>query len=278
MPGRTAATPGTRPWVQSIPVEAIRASPYQPRGPLAAESIEELAASIREHGVLQPIVVRPVEDGFEVVAGERRWRAARAAGLDAVPAVVRELSDREAAVLALVENLQREDLPFFEEAEGYRRLLEEFRLSQEDLARELGRSQPAIANKLRLLKLEPEVRRRVCEAGLSERHARALLRLEGEAERLAAVEAFVRGNLNARQAEAWVERRLRAGGQVRRRAGKDAPAAVLRCLEAVRELAQGLRRAGLSAEVAEEEDGRGWVIRLRIGRPEARGAGSGRRG
>lgn len=249
--------------VRTIDVAAIRPCPYQPRRSVAPEDLVELVASIREHGVLQPVLVRPMDGYFELVAGERRWRAAEAAGLRAIPAVVREVSERDAALLALVENLQRTDLHFFEEAEGYRQLVEEFRLSQDELAAQVGKSQPAVANKLRLLKLEASVRRRVEEAGLSERHARSLLALEDEGARLAAVEAFVSGEMTARQADDWVAKRggdrPRAAGRV----GSDVPT-YLRRLERV---AKDLGRAGYVVELARDEDEQGWTIRLRIARP-----------
>ena len=252
-------------FVRSIPVDQIHPGTYQARRHFPPESLAELVASVREHGILQPVLVRPQGGGFELVAGERRWRAAREAGLATMPAVVREMSEREAAVAGLVENLQREDLPFFEEAEGYRQLLEEFRLSQDELATELGKSQPAIANKIRLLRLEDPVRDAVVRAQLGERHARALLRLDTAAERLRAVDVFAQGRMSAQQAEAWVSQQL--DGRTPRRAP---PQGVLRdlriYLNAVDEVAQRLQAAGFSAEVTREEDELGWSIHLRIGR------------
>lgn len=261
--------------VRSVPVAAVHPGPYQPRGDAGA-GMAELVASVREHGLLQPILVRPVGAGFELVAGERRWRAAQQAGLTAVPAVIRELSDREAAVLALVENLQRRELGFFDEAEAYRRLLEEFRLSQEQLAGQLGVSQPGVANKVRLLRLEPEVRLAVVAAGLGERHARALLRLGTAAERVEAVRAFAEGAMSAQRAEAWVERRVAGAARpARARRGQPGPA-VQRCVEAVEAVVENLRRAGLSAAMTVDEDEEGWTLRLRVAR-DARERGAGRR-
>ena len=257
---------GARGMVRTIPVDAIRPNPYQPRRDPASANIDELVESVREHGILQPVLLRPVDSGFELVAGERRWRAAQAAGLSALPAVVREMSDRDAAVLALVENLQRADLPFFDEAEGYRLLLEEFRLSQEELAAQVGRSQPAIANKIRLLRLEPGVRERISREMLSERHARVLLSLETEAARLEAVEAFVSQGLTVRQAEDWVERRTAAQEGKRRNRARGVVRDLRIYLNAVQEVARGLRQAGFPAHVTQEEDPDGWVLHLRIGR------------
>lgn len=251
-----------------LPVGDILPSPYQPRQGIDPEGLGELTASIREHGILQPIVVRPVAGGFQLVAGERRWRAAQGAGMTDVPAVVRELSDRDAAVLALVENLQRSDLQFFEEAEAYRQLLEEFRLSQEELAEQVGKSQPAIANKVRLLRLEGPVRDRICREGLSERHARVLLRLDGEAERVAALETFVMRGLNVREAEEWVERRLRPKAPGNRRRVHGFVRDLRIYFNTFHQAAKGLQRAGYPVDLSSDEDDGGWTIRLHVGRRE----------
>src|SRR5919106_3045740 len=144
-----------------IDVERITPSPFQPRRSFDEAKIEELASSIRNQGIIQPLVVRPKADQFELIAGERRWRAAIKAGLSRVPVVVRQASDHEALQLALVENLQREDLNPIEEANGYRRLQEEFQWSQEEMAERVGKSRPAIANSIRLLALPPEVQAEV---------------------------------------------------------------------------------------------------------------------
>ena len=260
--------PAGQAMVRMLPVDEIRPNPYQPRQGLDPQALEELTTSIREHGILQPILVRPINGGFQLVAGERRWRAARAAGMVDVPAVVRELSDRDAAVLALVENLQRADLQFFEEAEAYRQLLEEFRLSQEELAEQVGKSQPAIANKVRLLRLEGVVRERICREGLSERHARALLRLDGEGERLAAVEAFVVGGFTVRDAEAWVEGRLQPKEPVRKQRVHGFVRDLRIYFNTFHQAAKGLQRAGYPVDLSSDEDDGGWTIRLHIGRRE----------
>lgn len=254
--------------VRWIPVEQICPSPYQPRREIDSERLAELVASIQEHGILQPIVVRPVDAGFQLVAGERRWRAAQVAGLDSLPAMVRELSDRDAAVLALVENLQRADLQFFEEAEGYRQLLEEFRLSQEELAEQVGKSQPFIANKVRLLRLEASVRGRIAQEMLSERHARALLRLEGEAARLVALEVFVDRGFNVREAEAWVERHVEPKAARRRQRIEGIVRDLRIYLNTFNEAARGLQRAGYPVDLTSNEDDGGWTIRLHVGRRE----------
>ena len=257
--GGTGAAGGGRPLLMAVPVGAIRRSPYQMRAAFEPEGLEALVCSIREHGVLQPVVVRPREDGFELVAGERRWRAAVALGLASIPASVRELSDRDAAVWGMVENLQRADLQFFDEADGYRRLIDEFRLSQEQVAAQVGRSQPAIANKLRLLRLEGPVRQRIIESGLSERHARVLLRLEGLDGRLAAVEAFREGGFSVRQAEAWVARRVAGGGG---REQADRAQRVGAYPRAVASALRNFQRAGYAVVVEAGPADREWVIRV----------------
>jgi ParB family chromosome partitioning protein len=158
-----------------IPVEKIRANARQPRRTFSPEELEDLVASVREKGVLQPILVRQTPQGFELVAGERRLRAAQAAGIRSIPAVVRKLSDRESLEAAVIENLQRADLNAIELAEAYQRLMLEFSLSQEDVAGRMGKDRATVANTLRLLKLPPEVRQAVASGSLSAGHARALL-------------------------------------------------------------------------------------------------------
>lgn len=211
MPGvlRSRRNSGLVEPVRQIAVDAIDPSPYQPRREFDEEGLRALAASIREHGLLQPLVVRPRGERFELIAGERRLRACRLLGMEEAPARVRHLDDSEAAEAALIENLQREDLHFLEEAEGFRRLIQEFGMTQEALAERLGLSQSTIANKLRLLRLPEAVLAEVRAKGLSERHARILLSLPDAGLQAEAVEAFSRG-LSVRQAEEWAARRQRA--------------------------------------------------------------------
>ncbi len=161
--------------IEYLPVDRVRPGKNQPRISIPPEELEELAASVRVHGILQPIVVRPAGDGYEIVAGERRWRAAVLAGLGTVPAVVRQVGELESLAMALVENLQRQDLNPVERARAYRRLVQEFGLSQQEIARLVGRSQPTVANTLRLLSLPQEVLDKVENGELSEAHARLLL-------------------------------------------------------------------------------------------------------
>ncbi len=194
--------------VLRLRVETIRPNPRQPRRLFDEGALRELAASIRRHGVVQPLVVRRRPDGWELVAGERRLRAARLAGLAAVPCVEAEVDERESALLALVENLQRQDLHYFEEAAAIADYLRRTKATQEEAAAQLGRSASAVANKLRLLRLSPACQALLLEKGLTERHARCLLRLEDEEERLTAARRAAERGWNVAQTEQYVERRL----------------------------------------------------------------------
>ena len=193
-----------------LPVEAIAPNPEQPRRHFEPEQLEELACSIREMGLLQPLTVRRRDGNWELVAGERRLRACRLAGLAQVPCLSIAVDDRSSSLLALVENLQRRDLDFWEEALALRRLVDEWGLSQEECARRIGKSQSAVANKLRLLKLPQDVLELLREHGCSERHARALLPLEeGELQRKAAGQVVKLG-LTVAQTESLVDKLLSA--------------------------------------------------------------------
>ena len=166
--------------IRQIPVSAVEPNPYQPRRSFDQENLRELAASIKEKGVLQPVTVREKGEIFELVAGERRWRAAQVAGLSEIPAVVRELSDREVMEIALIENLQREDLNPIEEAEAYQVLMREFQLTQEEVAKAVGKGRPTVANRLRLLRLPEAVREWVAGGQLSAGHAKILVMMDEE--------------------------------------------------------------------------------------------------
>ena len=205
---------------RSLPVDIIRRGKHQPRRIVEESTLEELAHSVRTRGVVQPIVVRPAGPGsFEIVAGERRWRAAQMAGLDEVPAVVRDCSDREAAAVALIENIQREDLNPIEEAQGYRTLADEFGLTHQDLADAVGRSRSAVSNALRLLDLNEDVRALVVQGDLDMGHARALLSLSGAVQSETAAEVVRRG-LSARETERLVRSKVK-GNATPERAARD---------------------------------------------------------
>ena len=191
--------------VHFLPENLIAPNPDQPRKYFSQEGLEELAESIREHGVLQPLSVRKTAGGYELVSGERRLRASRMAGLKEVPCIVLRVDQESSSLLALVENLQRRDLDFVEEALALSRLIQTYRLSQEEAAKKLGKSQSAVANKLRLLKLPPEALSLLREKGFTERHARALLRLPAPEAQLAAARAVAEGGFTVARTEAYVE-------------------------------------------------------------------------
>ena len=188
-----------------LPAKAIRPNPAQPRKIFREEALTELADSIRQHGVLQPLSVRRVGTAYELIAGERRLRAAQQAGLTEVPCIVMTMDEKESGMAAMIENLQRQDLDFVEEAAGIANLMEKWSMSQEQAARLLGKSQSAVANKLRLLKHSSPVLNALREANLTERHARALLKLQSESEKLAAIAVIARLGLSVARTESYIE-------------------------------------------------------------------------
>lgn len=193
--------------ITKLPLQKVEPNPNQPRRSFDEEELQALADSIAEHGILQPLAVRALEGGYyQIIAGERRWRAARMAGLDEVPVVVLEADDRTVMELALIENLQRQDLNPMEEAEGYRVLMEEYGLTQEQAAARVGKSRPAVTNALRLLALPDEVREMVESGTLSAGHARAVLSLQSEKLQKAAAQKVIALRLSVRQAEAMCKR------------------------------------------------------------------------
>ncbi|MDQ7841159.1 MAG: ParB/RepB/Spo0J family partition protein [bacterium] len=214
--GLGALIPGAGPEAPSgaieLPIDKIRPNRMQPRVGFDEESLAELEASIREHGVLQPVLVRPLPDGYELVVGERRWRAAATAGLKTVPALVRHLDDRGALEAALVENLQRENLNPMERATAYRRLQDEFHLTQEAVARRVGRSQPSVANTLRLLALPPEVQASLTAGRITEGHARALLAIEDPRRLLSVWKEVEAKGLSVRETESRARTRAISRG------------------------------------------------------------------
>ncbi|SDD86943.1 chromosome partitioning protein, ParB family [Paenibacillus sp. UNCCL117] len=187
--------------VKNIPVQDIVASPYQPRTIFDDDRIEELCQTIKTHGVIQPIVVRVRNQKFELIAGERRWRAVKKLGLETVPAIIREFNDAQAASIALIENLQREGLTAIEEAIAYQQLIDLHSLTQESLAQRLGKSQSTIANKIRLLQLSEPVKNALMERKVTERHARALLSLDNEEQQVKLLEEIIAKELNVKQTE-----------------------------------------------------------------------------
>ena len=188
-----------------LPAKAIRPNPSQPRKVFREESLEELTESIHRHGILQPLSVRRAGTHYELIAGERRLRAGIRAGLTEIPCIVMQMSEQESAIAALVENLQRQDLDYIEEARGIDLLLRQWNMSQEQVAKLLGKSQSGVANKLRLLRHSPKVLEALLQAELTERHARALLRLSTDHQKLQAIGVIARQNMSVARAEQYIE-------------------------------------------------------------------------
>ena len=211
--------PDVRTTPTEIDIDRLSPNQFQPRAMVNDEKLEELTRSIAAHGIIQPIVVRRVGDRFQIIAGERRWRAARRAGLMRVPIVVREVGGREQSLLemALIENIQRENLNPIDEAIAYRRLADEFQLKQEDIAAAVGKDRASVANYLRLLKLPDEVRNEVASGRLSMGHARALLALTDEADLVRVARDVLARNLSVRETESII-RKMGEGGEARRAA------------------------------------------------------------
>lgn len=192
-----------------VSVDEVFPNPHQPRKEFTKESLEELSSSIKSYGVIQPISVRKKNDDFyELVAGERRLRASKMAGLEYIPAIIVKMNDEDSAVVALIENLQREDLTFIEEAEGYHKLIAEHGFTQQELAEKVGKSQSTVANKLRILKLSDRVKTLLSKNNLTERHARALLKLPDEKMRLEILDTVIKRGLNVKQTEKLIKDKL----------------------------------------------------------------------
>lgn len=193
--------------IVEIKVDKIKVNPFQPRQDFKQAEIEELAQSIKNFGLIQAITVRESEEGYELIAGERRLRAAKFLNKEVIPAVIKEFNDQQMAEIALIENLQRKDLNFLEEAQAYQRLLDEFNLTQKELAERVSKSQSTIANKLRLLNLPAQIRKKLLAADLSERHGRALLKLDNAAEQLAVIKEINKKELNVRDSEKLIKKK-----------------------------------------------------------------------
>lgn len=278
---RTKAEANLAEAVQAVPIHLIASGKYQPRQSFDQEALDELAQSIQSHGLLQPVLLRKRANGYEVIVGERRLRACRDLGWETIPAIVRDVPDRETAELALIENLQRTDLHVFEVAEGYERLLTEFGLTQEELAGRLGVSQANVANKIRLLKLPKEVREIISREMLSERHARALLRLQGSEQQFDVVKRVVQEGLSVKQTEELVTSLVSAppsGEKKKKDRSKSKPKLVIKDLRifsnSVHKLATTLKSSGLSVKVDEREDDQVYEVVIRV----HKGQGSERNG
>jgi ParB family chromosome partitioning protein len=212
---RHDAEPGER--VHQVNLDTIKPSPLQPRKQFEPEALRELIDSIRQHGIIQPLIVRQVEGRHELIAGERRWRAAQEVGLTQAPVIFRTATDLEVLELSLIENLQRADLNPIEEAQAYSRLAEEFGMRQEDIAQKVGKSRAAVANAMRLLDLNPQIQAWVTQGLLSVGHAKVLLGLKAQDEQLLVAETILRRSATVRATERLVARQLGAAGKSRRK-------------------------------------------------------------
>lgn len=250
--------------ITRIPVEKIVPNPYQPRKDFEEEALEDLAASIAEYGVLQPLLVAMGNDGnYILIAGERRLRASKMAGLADVPAIVSNYSDQQSAEIALIENLQRADLHFLEEAEGYEKLMTQFNLTQEAMAQRVGKKQSTIANKLRLLNLSSEIRNTLKEAQLTERHGRALLKLKNKEQQEQVLKLIIKNSWNVKQTEEYIAKLL----------ADDTPKPKKRLvivndvriyLNSVKKIVNTINDAGIPAQIKQEVEGDDVIVTLRI--------------
>ncbi|MDR0889838.1 MAG: ParB/RepB/Spo0J family partition protein [Oscillospiraceae bacterium] len=248
-----------------IPAGQIRPNPGQPRKVFDPMGLQELAESISRYGILQPLTVRRRGNGYELVAGERRLRAAKLAGLQEVPCILLLVDEEQSGMVALVENLQRRDLDYIEEAQGLARLMRLYGLNQEEAAARVGKSQSAVANKLRLLRHSPEVLEFLREHRLSERHARALLRLPNEAERLAALAVIIKQNLNVAKTEEYIDALLKKPEPpVRQGTRKLIVRDVRLFINSVNHNLDLIRGAGIRADATQEETETEIVLTIRL--------------
>ena len=248
-----------------LSTNALRPNPHQPRRDFDEGTLRELSESIRRYGILQPLTVRSTAEGYELIAGERRLRAAKMAGLREVPCLLARSSEEESALLALIENLQRRDLHYFEEAEAIAQLIALCGLSQEQAAEKLGKSQSAVANKLRLLRLSPPCVSALRENGLSERHARALLRLADEEDRLRALGVIAARGYNVAQSENYIEKLLAAKQKT---PPPRLPTYVIKdvriFLNTIRRSIDVMQRAGVQADVQRQDSEEDILLTIRI--------------
>ena len=259
-----------------LPTARIRPNPMQPRKHFDTGGLQELAGSIRQYGVLQPLTVRKAGGAYELVAGERRLRAARLAGLTEVPCLLADVDEEASGMLALVENLQRRDLDFFEEANGFKRLIEQFGLTQEEAARKVGKTQSAVANKLRLLRLSQQNMELIRCNNLTERHARALLRLNDEADRINVTNYIIEHELNVSRTEEYIDEFLKAKENPQPVVEPESGKHVVRLFKDVRFFLNTLNRAvgvmvdaGIGATVKQQESDDGLTLTICI--PHAKG-------
>lgn len=250
--------------VVKVPIDTIFPNPYQPRKNFDDAALEDLSASIAQYGVLQPLLVSPAEDGrYMLIAGERRLRASKMAKLAEVPVIISEYTSQQIAEIALIENLQREDLHYLEEAEGYEKLMNQFHITQEAMAARVGKKQSTIANKLRLLRLSVPVRKVLMDAELSERHARALLKLPDDEKRLEVLETIVAKNFSVRQTEEYINKLL-DGKSDEKRKRMVIVNDVRIYLNSIKQVVDAVKTAGIPVAMEQTLEGDEVIISVRI--------------
>lgn len=256
--------------VASIPVEKIKPNPFQPRQDYPENELAELAGSIRAYGLIQPVIVREHGDGYQLVAGERRFRACCLLGHSTIPALIQSMDDEKAAAVALIENLQRQELNYFEEARAYQVLIKTFNITQEELSRRVGRSQSAIANKLRLLRLAPEVRDMITTDIITERHARALLRLNSAESQMEVIRHVYEQDLTVKETEALVDRLSpnNIPQEIKNRPGTQSIAPIIRdariFLNTIKETVKRARKTGVDICMVEKDSEDVYEITIRV--------------
>lgn len=250
--------------VVKIAIDHIFPNPYQPRKNFDEEALRDLSASIAQFGVLQPLLVAPADNGrYMLIAGERRLRASKMAKLQEVPVIISEYTSQQIAEIALIENLQREDLHFLEEAEGYEKLMEEFHLTQEAMAARVGKKQSTIANKLRLLRLSDRIRKILVEGGLTERHARALLKLDDEEKQVQVLTVVIDNAYSVRQTESYIEKLLEDKKQEKKKRMVIVNDVRI-YLNSIKQVVSAIKDVGIPVAMEQTVEGDDVIVSLRI--------------
>lgn len=256
--------------IEIVNVDLVKPNPYQPRKVFSDAALQELASSILEHGLMQPITVRKIGGSYELIAGERRLKATKLAGLKTIPAVIAEVTTKDSAILALIENLQRENLNFLEESQAYYSVMQDYNYTQQELAKTLGKSQSTIANKLRILKLPETVQKLLVENNLTERHARALLKLPSEEYQIKILEKVIKQELNVKRTEQLIEQMLVeiANEEMIKHKENQKVKTYIRDMRLVTntitEAVNLIQKAGIDAKYTMKEHADGYEIRIKI--------------